>query len=61
MDPECWIRLEKDSAFFFRIRCQAKFLTCEISDFTPWTHAQGNILRTKYADKSDFFGLGIRV
>jgi len=31
-------------------RCQAKFLTCEISDFTPCTHAQSNILYIKYAD-----------
>jgi len=23
-------------------RCQAKFLTCEISDFTPCAHAQSN-------------------
>jgi len=33
-----------------RIRCQAKFLTCEISDFTPCTHAQSNILHTKYVE-----------
>ena len=25
-------------------RCQAKFLTCEISDFTAYAHAQSNIL-----------------
>jgi len=36
------------------IRCQAKFLTCEISDFTTCTHAQSNILHSKYADKSDY-------
>jgi len=35
--------------FFWRenlenYRCQSKFLTCEISDFTPCTHAQSNIL-----------------
>jgi len=35
-------------------RCQAKFLTCEISDFTPCTHAQSNIVHTKYADKTDY-------
>jgi len=35
-------------------RCQAKFLTCEISDFTPCTHAQSNILPTKCADKTDY-------
>jgi len=34
--------------------CQAKFLTCEISDFTPCTHAQSNILHAKYADKTDY-------
>ena len=31
------------------------------SDFTPCTHAQSNILYTKYADKTDYQGLGIRV
>jgi len=37
-------------------RCQAKFffLTCEISDFTPCTHAQSNTLHTKYFDKTDY-------
>jgi len=35
-------------------RCQAKFLTCEISDFVPCTHAQSNILHTKYADKTAY-------
>jgi len=34
-------------------RCQAKFLTYEISDFTPWAHAQTNILHIEYAEKSD--------
>jgi len=34
-------------------RCQAKFLTCEISVFTPCTHAQSNILHTKHVDKTD--------
>ena len=42
-------------------RCQAKNLTCEISDFTPCTHAQSNTLHTKYFDKTDYQGLGIRV
>jgi len=36
------------------LRCQAKFLTCEISDFTPCMHEQGNILHAKYADKTDY-------
>jgi len=36
------------------IRYQAKFLTCEISDFTPCTHAQSNILHTKCADKTNY-------
>jgi len=31
-------------------RCPAKFLTCEISDFTPCAHAQSNILLIKYAE-----------
>jgi len=35
-------------------RCQAKFLTCEISDFTSRTHAQRNILHTKYTNKTDY-------
>jgi len=35
-------------------RCQAKFLTCEISDFTSCTHAQSNILHTNYVDKTDY-------
>jgi len=35
-------------------RCQAKFLTWEISDFTPCAHAQSNIARTKYAEKTDY-------
>jgi len=60
-DPECRSRLRQDPVFFFRSRCQAKFPTCEISNFTPCTHAQRNILHTKYADKTDFLGLGIRV
>jgi len=34
-------------------RCQAKFLTCEISDFTQCTHAQSNITHTKYTEKTD--------
>ena len=34
-------------------RCQAKFLTCEISDFTPCAHAQSDILHIKYAEKTD--------
>jgi len=34
-------------------RCQAKFVTCEISDFTPSTHAQSNILHIKYTKKID--------
>ena len=33
--------------------CQAKFLTCEISDSTPYAHAQSKILRTKYTEKTD--------
>ena len=35
-------------------QCQAKFLTCEISDFTSYTHAQSNILHTKYVDKTGY-------
>jgi len=35
-------------------RYQAKFLTCKISDFTPCTHAQSNILHAKYVDKTNY-------
>jgi len=41
--------------------CQAKFLTCKISDFTPSAHAQSNILHIKYAKKIDDWGIGSRV
>ena len=34
-------------------RYEAKFLTCEISDFTPYAHAQSNIQHIKYAEKTD--------
>ena len=33
-----------------RIRCQAKFLTGEISDFTLWAHVQTNILHINYPE-----------
>jgi len=33
--------------------CQAKFLICEISDFTPCAHALSDILHIKYADKTN--------
>jgi len=29
------------------------FLTCEISDFTPYAHAQSNIQHIKYSEKTD--------
>jgi len=29
-------------------------VSSEISDFTPCTHAQSNVLHTKYADKTDY-------
>jgi len=34
-------------------QCQAKFQTCEISDYTPFAHAQSNILHIKYNQKTD--------
>ena len=34
-------------------------VSSEISDFTPDTHAQSNILHTKYVDKTDHYGLGL--
>jgi len=33
--------------------CQAKFLTCKISDFTPYAHAQSSVQRINYAEKTD--------
>ena len=47
----------RDKVYMFgfrKARCQAKFLTCEISDFTPCTHTQTDILHSKYADKTDY-------
>jgi len=52
MDPGWQSCLRQNSAFF-RTRCQAKFLTCNVSDFTPCAHAQSNIPYTKYAEKTD--------
>jgi len=43
------------------VRSSVKRMTCEDSDFTPCVHEQSNILHTKYPDKTDFWGLGIRV
>jgi len=41
-----------------RVLCGLKFLhdpvSSEISDFTPFTHTQSNILHTKYDDKTDY-------
>jgi len=36
-------------------------VSSEISDFTPCTHEQSNILHIKYAEKTYDLGLGIRV
>jgi len=36
-------------------------VSSEISDFTPCTHVPSNILHIKYAEKTDDYGLGIRV
>jgi len=33
-------------------------VSSEISDFTPYAHAQRNIQHTKYAEKTDDQGLG---
>jgi len=55
-DPKYRSRLRQDSAFFFRTRCQAKFLTCDISEFTPFTHAQRNILHINFAEQIDDWG-----
>jgi len=47
--------------FVYLHRCQAKFLTCEISNFTPCAHAQSHILVMKYAEKTEDYGLGFNV
>ena len=36
-------------------------VSSEISDFTPCMYAQSNILHAKCVDKTDYWGLGIRV
>jgi len=36
-------------------------VSSEISDFTPYAHAQSNILHMKYAEKTDDSGLGFGV
>jgi len=36
-------------------------VSSETSDFRPCTHAQSKLLHTKYADETDYWGLGIRV
>jgi len=36
-------------------------VSSEISDFTPYAHAQSNILHIKYAEKTDESGLGFGV
>ena len=45
----------------FTVRIQSKInkirhspVSSEISDFTPCTHAQTDILHDKYADKTDY-------
>ena len=43
------------------VRCQAKFLTCEISDFMPCAHARSHILHIKYVEKTDDQGSGFSV
>ena len=54
------LTLEK-SHIDFGDRCEAKFLTCKISDFTPCAHAQTNVLHIKYADKIDDRGIALGV
>ena len=36
-------------------------MSSEISDFTPYVDTHNNILHIKYAEKTDDYGLGIRV
>jgi len=37
-------------------------VSSEISDFTPCgAHAQSNVLHIKYAEKTDYYGLGLSV
>jgi len=33
----------------------------EISDFTPYVHAQSSIQHIKYAEKTDDYGIGLGV
>ena len=49
----CRIQLRQDSGCFFQTRCQAKFLTWEISDFAPCVHAQSNNQHVKCAVRTD--------
>jgi len=36
-------------------------VSSEIPDFTPYAHAQNNILHVKYAEKTDDYGIGLGV
>jgi len=47
------IVIQLDYSIRSRIQCHAKFLACEISNFTPCTHEQRNVLHIKYAEKTD--------
>jgi len=55
---QCWlIKTDKTERFATALEtespCQARFLTCDISDFTPYAHAQSNIIHIKYAEATD--------
>jgi len=58
--PKVWIIEISRKAFRISRSCsKAVFgypypVSSEISDFTPSTHAQSNILYTKYADETDY-------
>jgi len=49
---EIWLRLRVQK--MHRILLESTPVSSEISDFAPCTHAQSNILHTKYADKNDY-------
>jgi len=47
---QCW--LIKTERFATALEAESP-VSSEISDFIPYAHAQGNILRIKYAEKAD--------
>jgi len=46
------IKTDKTERFTIALEAESP-VSSEISDFTPYTHAQSNILYIKYAEKTD--------